>query len=110
MALRDAGADPMFCSTVFLSKRASLIIFFLVKVVSATAFAPAQVGIASSRVRRVACGLRMQSDAKDASEAVSEDAGGDGPKMSRAQRRMQEKYSKKNTDGSMKATQQVSKK
>jgi len=76
-------------------------------VVSATAFAPAQVGIASSRVRRVACGLRMQSDAKDASEAVSEDAGGDGPKMSRAQRRMQEKYSKKNTDGSMKATQQA---
>jgi len=71
---------------------------------SAAAFAPAAVGGVSARVRRAAvCGLRMQADIKGATE----DAGEDGPKMSRAQRRMKEKYSKKNTDGSLKATQQV---
>jgi exo-beta-1,3-glucanase (GH17 family) len=58
----------------------------------------------SARVPRAVCGLRMQADV-EASEEVSDES--DSPKMSRAQRRLQGKYSKKNTDGSMKATQQV---
>jgi hypothetical protein len=71
---------------------------------SASAFHPAPLGSALGKagVRRVTCGLRMQADVED-----SEEVGDDAPKLSRAQRRMQGKYNKKNTDGSLKATQQV---
>lgn len=58
----------------------------------------------AARVPRATCGLRMQADV-EASGEVADDA--EEPKLSRAQRRMQGKYTKKNTDGSLKATQQV---
>ena len=69
---------------------------------SAAAYAPAPLGgLASVRARRGTCGLlRMQETSED---VVAEE----GPKLSRAQRRMEGKKQKKNTDGSSKATQQV---
>ena len=44
----------------------------------------------------------MQAEVENSEEVVD-----DAPKLSRAQRRLQEKYNKKNTDGTIKATQQV---
>lgn len=69
---------------------------------SAAAYAPAPLGgLASVRARRGTCGLlRMQETSED---VVAEE----GPKLSRAQRRMEGKKQKKNTDGSSKATQQA---
>ena len=53
------------------------------------------------RSRRATCGLLRMQTSSDA------DVVAPAPQPSRAQRRMQEKMSKKNTDGSVKATQQV---
>lgn len=82
-----------------------LFVLVAAMVMSATAFTPSPVlgSMASVRgMRRIACGLRMQSS------EVSEDAvAEDGPQLSRAQRRMQEKMSKKNSDGTNKVTQQA---
>jgi hypothetical protein len=75
----------------------------------AMAFAPSKLGSlgTSMRTGRAICGVLMQSGSSVQQDSA--DAGeDDGPKLSRAQRRLQEKYSKKNTDGSAKATQQVS--
>lgn len=74
------------------------------QVMSVGAFQTTQLGSALSktRARPFACGLRMQAEVENSEEVVD-----DAPKLSRAQRRLQEKYNKKNTDGTTKATQQV---
>ena len=78
------------------------------QVVSSAAFAPSQLGASTGvRVRSVTCSLRMQTDS--IAESSADEGEGDGPKLSRAQRRLQEKYTKKNTDGSAKTTSQVRK-